>query len=74
LSRVKVKRKGQVTIPVKLRRKFNLAEGSLLDVAEHKDGILIKTLPPVKGGEVIGKRAYREIIHDLEESRRKNWR
>jgi AbrB family looped-hinge helix DNA binding protein len=74
LSQVKVKRKGQVTIPVELRRKFKLEEGSLLEATEHKEGVLFKILPPVKAGKVVGQRKYKEIIHELEEFRRKRWR
>jgi AbrB family looped-hinge helix DNA binding protein len=74
LSQVKVKRKGQVTIPVELRRKFNIQEGSLLEVEEHEDGILFKSLPPVKAGDVVGEKTYRRIIRELDESRRRNWR
>ncbi len=74
LSQVRVKRKGQVTIPVELRHKFDLEEGSLLEAEEHKEGILLKSLPPVRGGKVVGERTYKEIIHELDESRRKKWR
>ena len=74
LSQVKVKRKGQVTIPVKLRRKFNIQEGSLLEVKEQGEGILFKSLPPVKAGDVVGEKTYKRIIRELDESRRKNWR
>lgn len=74
LSQVKVKRKGQVTIPIELRRKFSLHDGSLLEAQEHEGGILLKSLPPAKAGRVVGERAYKEIISKLEESRRKKWR
>jgi AbrB family looped-hinge helix DNA binding protein len=74
LSQVKVKRKGQVTIPVELRRKFNIREGSLLEVEEREKGILFKTLPPIKAGDVVGEKTYTKIIHELDEFRRKKWR
>jgi AbrB family looped-hinge helix DNA binding protein len=74
LSHVKVKRKGQVTIPVELRRKFNIREGSLLEVRELEKGILFKSVPPVKAGDVVGKKTYDRIIRELDESRRKQWR
>ena len=74
MSVVKVKRKGQVTIPVELRRKFNIREGSFLEVEEQEKGILFKSLPPVKAGDVVGKKTYNRIIRELDESRRKEWR
>jgi len=37
-----VKRKGQTTIPVKIRRKFKIEEGRLLQVVETDEGILLK--------------------------------
>jgi AbrB family looped-hinge helix DNA binding protein len=71
LSLVRVKRKGQVTIPVELRRKLNIREGSILEVEERKKGILFKSLPPVKAGNVVGKKTYDRIIREHDESRRK---
>jgi AbrB family looped-hinge helix DNA binding protein len=71
---VKVKRKGQVTIPVELRRKFNIQEGSLLEVKEQDNGILLRSLPPIKAGDVVGEKDYNKIIRELDESRRKKWR
>ena len=37
-----VTRKGQTTIPVKLRRKYNIEEGTRLEVVDTNDGILLK--------------------------------
>ena len=39
---VKVKTKGQVTIPVELRRDLNLKEGDLLEALVERGGILLK--------------------------------
>lgn len=39
---VVVTRKGQTTIPVRLRRKYNIEEGTKLEVLDTKDGILFK--------------------------------
>ncbi len=74
MSQVKVKRKGQVTIPIELRRKFRIEEGSLLKAEEREEGILLKAVAPVKAGDVVGERAYRDIVHELDELRRKKWR
>jgi len=39
---VVVTRKGQTTIPVKLRKKYKIQEGTRLEVIDTKDGILFK--------------------------------
>ena len=41
-NEVVVTRKGQTTIPVKLRLKYNIEEGTRLEVVETADGILFK--------------------------------
>ncbi len=37
-----VTRKGQTTIPIKLREKYNIEEGTRLQVIDTKEGILLK--------------------------------
>ena len=44
-TEVVVRKKGQTTIPARLRRKFKIEEGTRLQVVETKEGILFK---PVK--------------------------
>ena len=39
---VLVTRKGQITIPAKLRKKYRIQEGSRLKVIDTEDGILLK--------------------------------
>jgi len=39
---VVVTRKGQTTIPIKLRLKYNIEEGTRLEVIETAEGILFK--------------------------------
>lgn len=41
LDEVKVTRKGQTTIPIHIRKKYNLVEGSRLKVKDVGDGILL---------------------------------
>jgi len=41
-SEVVVTRKGQTTIPAKLRKKFKIEEGTRLEVVETSEGILFK--------------------------------
>ena len=41
-AEVVVRRKGQIAIPARLRRKYNIEEGTKLQVLDTKDGILLK--------------------------------
>jgi len=41
-NEVVVTRKGQTTIPIKLRLKYNIEEGTRLEVIETAEGILFK--------------------------------
>jgi AbrB family looped-hinge helix DNA binding protein len=41
-SEIVVKKKGQTTIPAKIRKKFRIEEGTRLQVVETDEGILLK--------------------------------
>ena len=73
MYQIKVRHKGQVTLPAELRRRLKIDEGSLLEVELRPEGILLKPLPPIEGGRVVGEEVYREVIEYLEKLRRK-WR
>jgi AbrB family looped-hinge helix DNA binding protein len=70
LSHVKVKRKGQMTIPANLREKFNLREGSVLQVEERNNAILLKPAPPLEAGKIVGHDEYKQILRELETLRK----
>jgi AbrB family looped-hinge helix DNA binding protein len=53
--RVRVKRKGQVTIPLKLRSKLSIEEGTLLEIKEEKGKIVMKPTPRIKAGKFVGE-------------------
>jgi len=73
LSNVRVKRKGQVTIPVEIRQRLKIDEGSLLEVREHEKGILLTPTGPLERGEVVGEESYKKILQELDNTRKK-WR
>jgi AbrB family looped-hinge helix DNA binding protein len=73
LSHVRVKRKGQVTIPLELRSKLGIEEGALLEIKEEEGTITLKPTPRLKAGKAVGEQEYKEIISELDEGRR-NWR
>jgi AbrB family looped-hinge helix DNA binding protein len=62
-----------VTVPVDLREKMNIDEGSVLEVKEHPEGILLKPLSKIRTGKVVGKKEYKKIIGELDQLR-KRWR
>ena len=70
---VKVKRKGVFTIPAELRERLKIHEGSMLKVEQHDEGILLRPLSPLRGGDVVGEETYRNILLELENLRKK-WR
>jgi AbrB family looped-hinge helix DNA binding protein len=47
MTEVSVTKKGQITIPVTLRRKFRIEEGSKVEVAEEEGNIVIRKLPSI---------------------------
>ena len=73
LSQVRVKRKGQVTIPSELRSRLGIKEGAFLEIKEEKGTIVMKPTPKLKAGKVVGEEEYKKIIQELDEGR-SNWR
>jgi AbrB family looped-hinge helix DNA binding protein len=47
ISTVRVQEKGQVTIPLEIRRKLNLKKGDLVTFVETEEGVLIKPIDVV---------------------------
>ena len=43
-----VTRKGQVTIPVELRRQYKIVEGTKLTVEDSPQGIVFKVIPKIE--------------------------
>ena len=73
LSKVRVERKGQVTIPLELRSKLGIEEGAILDVTARDGELVFKPEPRIEPGEPVGEEEYKKIIAELDKSRR-NWR
>lgn len=73
LSKVRVKRKGQVTIPLELRSKLGIEEGAILDIKDEDGAIVLTPAPRLEAGEVVGEEEYKKIIDELDQ-RRRNWR
>lgn len=73
MYKVRVKRKGQVTVPARIRKRLKIDEGALLEVKELTGGILLKPLPEIEVGKVVGKKEYEKIIGELDKLR-SEWR
>lgn len=74
LETVRVKHKGQVTIPVRLRRRFEIEEGDLLSIdAKDSQTIVMKLRRSLEPGNPVGPEQQEKILKGLEKLR-KSWR
>jgi AbrB family looped-hinge helix DNA binding protein len=66
-----VTRKGQVTIPIKIRRKFKIEENSKVEIFEEGGKIVIKKLPRFLdlAGSGVGEATVEEVKQMLDEMR-----
>ncbi len=62
ISAVRVQEKGQVTIPLEIRRKLKLKKGDLVTFVETEEGIVIKP------AEIVASEALKEIGEALRKS------
>jgi AbrB family looped-hinge helix DNA binding protein len=73
-TEIVVKKKGQTTIPVRIRKKFKIEEGTRLEVVETADGILLK--PKKSFWDMLGAYSQygtpKEVKKELDELRREN--
>lgn len=63
MTEVSVTRKGQITIPVELRRKFGIEESSKVEVAEEDGKIVIRKRPSIF--DLAGSGAGKGDVEDL---------
>jgi len=71
MTEVSVTRKGQITIPVELRRKFGIEENSKVDVVEEEGMIVIRKRPSIfdLAGSGAGKGDVGELKKMLDQMR-----
>ncbi|MEM2122160.1 MAG: AbrB/MazE/SpoVT family DNA-binding domain-containing protein [Candidatus Bathyarchaeia archaeon] len=48
VEKVRVGVRGRVVIPKKLRRKLNIKSGSIMEIEESREGLLLKPLDPIE--------------------------
>ena len=70
-----VTRKGQVTIPAELRKKYGIREGMKADITDAPSGLLLKPKPHMNDWAATdaGKYTYEETVEKLDQLRCK-WR
>ncbi|MEA2089536.1 MAG: AbrB/MazE/SpoVT family DNA-binding domain-containing protein [Thermoproteota archaeon] len=75
LEEVSVTRKGQVTIPVKYRRKYGITEGTKVLIEDAEGGIFLRPLMRLEeqAGIDAGKYNTKELKKSLDKVRRE-WR
>jgi antitoxin PrlF len=71
MTEVLVTRKGQITIPVEIRRKFGIEEGSRVEVVEEECMIVIRKRPSIfdLAGSGAGKGYVWELKRMLDQMR-----
>ena len=61
-EKVKVGMWGQVVIPKKLRRKYNIEEGIIIEIDETSEGLLLKPFNPVAELKGLGKGIFGDPV------------
>lgn len=72
LETVRVKHKGQITIPAEVRRQYEIKEGDLLDIERGKNTIILKKKKLIEPGLPIGFEKQKRIMNELRKTR-ENW-
>jgi AbrB family looped-hinge helix DNA binding protein len=66
---VKVTRKGQVAIPLAIRKVLGIKEGDILAVREEGGKVVLEKIGFPEPGEPVSREAYGELIRELERVR-----
>lgn len=76
MSYSKITKKGQMTIPVKYRRKYNFKEGVAVEFEETEDGLVIRPVPDIADSSgALSKYAHpKELLADLIKAREEAFR
>ncbi len=61
-EKVKVGIQGEIVLPERLRRKFSIEAGTVLEIAETKDGLLLKPLTPVADMKGLGPGVFGDPV------------
>jgi len=69
---VKVGMRGQVVIPKKLRKKYNIEKGIIIEIDETKEGLLLKPFNPVAELKGLGKGVFGDPVK-FQKKLREEW-
>jgi AbrB family looped-hinge helix DNA binding protein len=61
-EKIKVGMRGQVVIPKKLRKKYNIENGVILEIDDTEEGLLLKPYNPVAELKGIGKGLFGDPV------------
>ena len=72
----KVTKKGQMTIPVKYRKKYNLTEGTTVAFRETNEGLLLKPMPDIadSAGVLASCADVKDVLSDIIKARKEDFR
>jgi AbrB family looped-hinge helix DNA binding protein len=71
-EKVKVGMRGQVVIPIKLRKKYNIEEGIIIEINETNEGLLLKPFNPVAEMKGLGKGIFGDPVK-FQKKLREEW-
>ncbi len=71
-DKVKVGLRGQVVIPSRLRKKFKMETGVILEIGETKEGLLLKPLNPVADMKGLGRGVFGDPVK-YQKKMREEW-
>ena len=69
MATVTVTKRGQTTIPMKLRKKYGIKDGAVLDVEDTGSGILLKKAKSTLDLLGTGRRSQKEVFALLDKMR-----
>jgi len=72
----KVTKKGQMTIPVRYRRKYKLTEGATVSFKETNEGLLLKPMPDIvdSAGALASYADIKDVLSDIVRTRKEDFR
>lgn len=76
MSYSKITKKGQMTIPAKYRRKYNLREGVVVEFEEAEGELIIRPVPDISdsAGALSKYADSKELLADLMKARKEPFR
>jgi AbrB family looped-hinge helix DNA binding protein len=74
MTEISVTRKGQITIPIAIRKKYSIEVGSRVEIVEEEGKIVIRKLPSIfdLAGNGAGKANVEELKRILDEMRKED--